>query len=281
MPRIRAIKPEFFDDPSIGQLSPLAALFFIGLWTQADRSGRLLEEPSRLKHRLCPYWPSEAEPLISELIEGGFVIRYRDGDGRNLLQIRCFEKHQRPHPKEASSAYPGPAVKKPGKPRRNTASRVDLGSGDLGSGKGRSTYSASASPPLDRADVPTDDDTSITPVKAQIVQAIVRASTADGFEAFWAAYPRKVGKGAARSEWQKLHPSAALQAAIRAALAQQTTSDQWRKEGGQFIPHARTWLHQRRWEDEPDNLEPSSVGQTPKTARNLAALERFAVRRTT
>jgi hypothetical protein len=26
-------------------------------------------------------------------------------------------------------------------------------------------------------------------------------------------------------------------------------SSQWLKEGGQFIPHARTYLHQKRWED--------------------------------
>jgi hypothetical protein len=26
-------------------------------------------------------------------------------------------------------------------------------------------------------------------------------------------------------------------------------SDQWRKDGGQFIPFASTWLNQRRWED--------------------------------
>jgi hypothetical protein len=147
MARIRTIKPEFFDDPDIGRLSPLAALFFIGLWTQADRAGRLIEEPSRLKHRLCPYWPSDAGPLIDELVEGGFVIRYRDGDGRNLLQIRCFEKHQRPHPKEANSEFPEPAVKKHGKPRKNILSKVDLGrEGDLGSGNGSPTVPAKNPP---------------------------------------------------------------------------------------------------------------------------------------
>ena len=36
MARIRTIKPEFFDDPKIGRLSPLARLAFIGLLTQSD-----------------------------------------------------------------------------------------------------------------------------------------------------------------------------------------------------------------------------------------------------
>jgi DNA replication protein DnaC len=27
-------------------------------------------------------------------------------------------------------------------------------------------------------------------------------------------------------------------------------SPQWTKDGGQFIPHAATWLNQERWNDE-------------------------------
>lgn len=35
-----------------------------------------------------------------------------------------------------------------------------------------------------------------------------------------------------------------------AALERQGKSDQWRRDGGQYIPHAATWLNGRRWEDE-------------------------------
>lgn len=74
----------------------------------------------------------------------------------------------------------------------------------------------------------------------------------DGFEAFWSAYPRKVGKGAALKAWQKIRPANGTRAAILTAVAAQRTSDQWHKDGGQFIPHPATWLNQTRWEDSPD-----------------------------
>ena len=34
------------------------------------------------------------------------------------------------------------------------------------------------------------------------------------------------------------------------AVEAQRASAQWRKDGGEFIPHPRTWLHQGRWKDE-------------------------------
>ena len=34
------------------------------------------------------------------------------------------------------------------------------------------------------------------------------------------------------------------------ALAAWTVSTDWTKDGGQFIPHASTWLNGKRWEDE-------------------------------
>jgi hypothetical protein len=69
------------------------------------------------------------------------------------------------------------------------------------------------------------------------------------FGNFWAAYPKKDGKQAARVEWMRLKPSDETQMAIAADLERRRVSSQWLKDGGQFIPHARTYLHQKRWED--------------------------------
>ena len=70
------------------------------------------------------------------------------------------------------------------------------------------------------------------------------------FANFWNPYPRKTAKVQAQKAWAKLNPSPALQAQILAALAAQCKSEQWTKDGGAFIPHASTWLNQRRWEDQ-------------------------------
>ncbi|UXY14760.1 MarR family transcriptional regulator [Chitiniphilus purpureus] len=76
------------------------------------------------------------------------------------------------------------------------------------------------------------------------------AATPDGFAEFWDAYPKKVAKDAARKRWEKLKPDAELQAQILSALAVQSRLPDWLKQGGQFVPHAATWLNAKRWEDE-------------------------------
>lgn len=77
------------------------------------------------------------------------------------------------------------------------------------------------------------------------------------FERFWAAFPRKVGKGAARAEWKRINPSLDTVQQMFVTLAWQRQTEQWRKDGGQWIPHPRTWLHQERWEDRPIELDPA------------------------
>ena len=76
-----------------------------------------------------------------------------------------------------------------------------------------------------------------------------RAANPD-FDAFWRAYPRKVGKGAAAKAWVRattLNPPSA----IIAAVALQKFDHRER-----FIPHPATWLNQERWLDEQSNFDP-------------------------
>jgi hypothetical protein len=69
------------------------------------------------------------------------------------------------------------------------------------------------------------------------------------FDRFWAAYPRKAGKDAARKAFAARKPDDALTDAMLAAVAEQSQSEQWKRDGGQYIPHPATWLNQGRWED--------------------------------
>lgn len=94
-----------------------------------------------------------------------------------------------------------------------------------------------------------------------------------GFEEFWNAYPRKVGKQAALKTWSKLRPSAELTKAILAAVEYQRTCPQWQKDGGQYIPNPATWLNQGRWED--DLLAPAKAGYVADAddAAFMAAME--------
>lgn len=72
-----------------------------------------------------------------------------------------------------------------------------------------------------------------------------------GFEVFWKAYPKKVGKGAAERSWEHIKPDTEKVRQILISVDAQKKSPQWQKEGGQFIPNPATWLNQRRWLDEP------------------------------
>lgn len=78
-----------------------------------------------------------------------------------------------------------------------------------------------------------------------------KSAREDAFDVFWAAYPRKVGKGAARKAFAKL-PAAVFPLLVPAVEAQKLSA-QWRKNGGEYIPNPATWLNQERWDDKlPD-----------------------------
>ena len=88
-------------------------------------------------------------------------------------------------------------------------------------------------------------------------------SVTDGvFDAFWSAYPRKVGKLAARKAWRKLKLDSKSNEVLD-AIARCKTSEQWRKDRGQFIPHPATFLNRGGWDDQPDvprGLVPAQKG---------------------
>ena len=69
------------------------------------------------------------------------------------------------------------------------------------------------------------------------------------FERFWAAYPRREGKGAAYKAFQRI--AGVPLDVMLFAVEQQRRSRQWTENNGQYIPMPATWLNQRRWEDSP------------------------------
>ena len=81
---------------------------------------------------------------------------------------------------------------------------------------------------------------------------------ADGFDQFWAAYPRRQAKKDARRAWHILQPSPELVATIVQHVTVRRETRAWR-EG--FIPLPATFLRGERWEDElPVENEPRPLG---------------------
>ena len=69
---------------------------------------------------------------------------------------------------------------------------------------------------------------------------------ANGFEEFWAAYPRKDAKPLAIKAFAKVTVPVGV---LLAAIARQRSSEGWTKDGGKYIPMPASWLNAERWND--------------------------------
>ena len=98
MPRIRSVKPDFWNDEKIGQEPEAIMLTFIGTWNFSDDYGVVKANPVWLKNQIFPYKDklridtfSSWLVRLSEL-EAVIPFTYK---GENFYYIRNFRKHQR------------------------------------------------------------------------------------------------------------------------------------------------------------------------------------------
>jgi|TARA_B110000881_G_C18557961_1_gene508067 hypothetical protein len=100
----------------------------------------------------------------------------------------------------------------------------------------------------------------ITILDINKVSSISRAKLAhpldtEMFWAFWSTYPRRIGKGTARTAFAKATKFEDPNVIIQAALDYTKHCEVMGTER-QFIPHPATWLNQERWEDELETEMP-------------------------
>lgn len=105
MARARNIKPGFFRNADLVELPAETRLFFVGLWTIADRAGRLEDRPKQIKMELFPADSFDCDAMLNELASIGMVARYESG-GKRYVQVVNFVKHQNPHRDEKASTIP-------------------------------------------------------------------------------------------------------------------------------------------------------------------------------
>ena len=94
----------------------------------------------------------------------------------------------------------------------------------------------------------------------------------DDFEQLWLMFPRKHAKHPARLQWARM--SAGDKFAAAQALPIHVRF--WRVAGTppEYLPHFRTWLYQRRWEDELEMPEAPEAAQWWKTTSGIEAKAR-------
>lgn len=222
MSRIRYIKPQFFDNYELSQLDPYARLLFISIWCQADREGRLKDEPERIRARALPYNKVNINKLLDLLSKGddSWIVRY-EVEGTRYIQVRHWKKHQHPHVKEPASTIPAP-YSHHAKPEQapDKSSSGPLGNGEWGMGNGQ------------------------------------RVTECDGlFAEVFNAYPehRRDDSYLTQTAWAAimgpLHPEdrPGLHAKILDGLERAKVSEDWTRGDGQYVPNLRKFLEERQW----------------------------------
>lgn len=244
MARIRTIKPGFFCSEDVSVLPLRARLTWIGLWTHCDDHGRTKENVKLIK---AGVWPLDDVSLrdiefdLNTLADRRRIVRY-EVDGQRFLAITNWHHHQqvnRPQP----SKHPAPPVAV-GVPEP----------GDAGWCEDCWITQQSVSNPGGFSDESLRERNKEGKGKDS-------CASAEEFDSFWNAYPRKVGKQAAWKAWVKAvktaDPPVLIEAAQRYAASR-------RGEDPKYTAHPTTWLNQGRWEDEPTStpdgdLDPDAV----------------------
>jgi len=209
----RIIKETICRSDTIDQLSWFEEVLFYRLMVNCDDYGRFDARPAIIKGSLFPLKNVSEKHIITALnkfSDIGLVVLYEHNE-RQYIQCATWNNHQQIRSKK--SKYPEP---------ENICNQMI--SDDI---------------KCPRNPIQSNPNTESNP----------NALNAR-FDSFWKSYPRKTGKGEARRSFEKLKVGEPLLADILKAIERQKASDQWKRDGGRYIPNPSTWLNQGRWEDE-------------------------------
>lgn len=187
---------------------------------------------------------------------------------------------------EQDRANAGPAVDEQAERRRKAdrerkrLAREQSGNMSADTSAEMSADTSAETPLLDKEKSPTPPkEINPTPPPVRpLTRTNVPTPSPKAFDEFWLAYPRKVGKGAARKAFAKAlgkirtpEPLATIMAALN------TANRAWADVDAQFIPHAATWLNQDRWEDEPLAVAtgPPRADDEREQAERIARIDRM------
>ena len=190
-------------------------------------------------------WEGEPEILVEAFIKAGFLDRCSE----HRLVIHDWEDHAPQHVKGNIAKHNKSFAK-----AKNEEAPSDI---PIGISQGGSLGNL-----LDTV-LETPSKPNLTKPIKTLAQKSLRG---EAFEKFWKAYPKKKSKGDAEKAFAKINPNEQLLATMIATIERAKTSDDWRKDDGQYIPFPATWLRDRRWEDEFDLGQNSNVVQYGREA---------------
>ena len=97
MPRIRAIKPQFWIDEGLAEICREARLLYIGLWNLCDDRGVFEYRAAKIRVQLFPYdtdiTNGKMDEWLQELKTSGHIIYFQE-NSKDYGYIPTFLKHQ-------------------------------------------------------------------------------------------------------------------------------------------------------------------------------------------
>lgn len=241
----RILKESITTSEDIDSLSPDAEILFYRLMVKADDFGIYYGNAKLIRSNCFPLRVDEiktasVEKWLSELENAGLIQRYTAPDGRTYLRFIKWEKHQQIRAKK--SKFP-----------QFTDECMQMKSDDIKRNQIPANVPVIQSNPI--------QSESYSYSESNTEEAAVADAPSD-FDNWWAVYPKKVGKEAARKAFAKVKVDAET---LITAVIKQKASEQWTREGGRYIPNPATWLNQGRWEDE---LAPAKTETAPPVRQN-------------
>ena len=231
----RIIKESICTSDSVDQLSWFEEVLFYRLIVNCDDFGRFDGRTAVIKNRLFPLKDNltikSVETAINKLASAGLVALYVF-EGKPYLYLPTWNEHQTIRAKR--SKYPEP---------ENICKQMISDASKCS----RNPIQSNPNPIQSESESESESN--------------ARKALDPAFDAFWAVYPKKTGKEAARKAFKKIPKSA--RSLLVPAVEAQKKSRQWMEENGRFIPNPATWLNQGRWEDE---VQTSGVNYNYDTA---------------
>jgi hypothetical protein len=106
MPRIRTIKPEFWQDEKLGPMAPLPRLVFLGLISMADDTGRVVHNVKMIDAFVFPWTDDTCADALELLSEAGRVVSGLTDSGQRVLEIANWSRHQKIDKPNMAAALP-------------------------------------------------------------------------------------------------------------------------------------------------------------------------------
>ena len=121
MPRIRSIKPTFWQDQRLSRMAALTRLVYLCLWSMADDDGRMEADAEAVYHFGFPREKQASiRGALDDLAASGRIVRYQGKDGSSLIAIPSWLKHQKIDRATPSTIEPPPVGESSTSPRESS-----------------------------------------------------------------------------------------------------------------------------------------------------------------